>query len=275
MKSTAQKLENQVGIFDGITNEKYHAADGLSSSGLKYLAKSPAHYQEYKQNPPEPTAQMRLGTAAHGAILEEYLEKGEILKAPGSTRSTNLYKDFVKANPGKIHLLEDEFEQVSRIRDAVLSHPIASTLLRGGKAEQSAFWIDPETGVLCKCRPDYMRDDGLVIDLKTSQSAALADFQSSVISLRYHWQSAWYLNGLSLLLNRPLENFVHLVVESQAPFGIGIYVLDNVSIEKAREDVRKILLRYVDCVHTGEWPTYPADIQNISLPHWAFDKELV
>lgn len=275
MSNVAQLLDEQVGIFEGISNEAYHAGAGLSSSGLKYLAKSPAHYRAYKENPPEPSAEMRMGTAAHGAILEGYLENGMILKAPGSTRNTNLYKDFVKANPGRIHLMEDEFEAVHRMRDAVLSHPVARSLLSGGKAEQSAFWRDPETDTLCKCRPDYLRPDGLVVDLKTSLSAARKDFQRSMLDFKYHWQTAWYLNGLSLLTGKALENFVHIVVERVPPYGVGIFVLDNASIEKARSDIRQLLSRYADCVHSDEWPTYPAEIQNIELPHWVFEQELV
>lgn len=270
MSTAAATQKSVIGIFDGIANENYHAEPGLSSSGLKHLAKSPAHYLEYKMNPPEQTPQMMLGTAAHRAVLERGLDSGLVLKAPGSTRSTNLFKDFAGQNPHAICLPESEFSRVEGIANAVARHPVASKLLSQGKAEQSAFW--EQGGVLCKARPDYLRDDGVVIDLKTSADASVDGFQRSIMKFGYHWQSAWYLDGLSKLLGKPLENFVHLVVESEAPYGIGIYVLDNGSLDKAREDVQKLQARYRECLHTGEWPSYPENIQNIAIPHWAFER---
>jgi len=255
------------GLASDIPNIGYHSSPGLSSSGLAKLAQSPAHYQAYKSNPIEPTSAMQLGTAIHALVLEG--GRG-ILKAPGSTRSTNLYKDFAKANPGSVLLLEDEYERASRASDAVMKHPVAQALLKNGKAEQSAFWADPETQVLCKCRPDYLRDDGIVIDLKSTMDASEAEFQRAITARKYHWQSAWYLDGLSLVLGKKLTEFVHVVVETQAPFGVAIYALDDGALDKAREDIKKILQIYAECLHTGNWPAYVAEIKNLSLRHWEF-----
>jgi hypothetical protein len=270
MKTNASVLTQiEAGDFTGfvedISNADYHALPGLSSSGLSRLAQSPAHYRNYKQNPPETSSAMMLGTAIHALVLEN--GKG-ILKAPGSTRSTNLYKDFAKANPGATLLLEDEYDRASRAADAVLSHQTARALLTKGQPERSAFWVDPETKVLCKCRPDYLRDNGIVIDLKSTSDASASEFQYNIGKRKYHWQTAWYLNGLSLVLGRQLTEFVHLVVETQAPFGVAIYALDDAAIAKASEEVRAILQVYASSLHTGEWPGYPTEIQNLSLRAW-------
>jgi hypothetical protein len=264
----------ETGIYANIPNAEYHAMNGLSASGLSRLAQSPAHYLAYKQNPPEQTKSMLIGSAVHAAVLEDGLNNGMILRAPGGTRATKVYKEFAEQNPGKILLTEDEYHDVGQIAEAVLHHNLANELLRGGKAEQSAFWIDEKSGVLCKCRPDYLREDGLVLDLKTSADASPEAFQRSIMNYKYHWQSAWYLDGLSKILGRQLENFVHLVVETSAPYGVAVYVLDNGSLDKARDDIRVLLDRYAECLHTGEWPGYDTRIQNISLPHWAFQKEI-
>ena len=262
------------GIFGNIPNADYHAKDGLSSSGLSRLAQSPAHYLAYKQNPPEQTKAMRIGSGVHAAVLEDGFNTGLIIRGPGGTRANGAFKEFAKQHPDKIVLTEDDYQEVEHIAEKVLRHDLANELLRGGKAEQSAFWVDEATGVLCKCRPDYLRNDGLVIDLKTSSDASPEAFQRSIMSYKYHWQSAWYLDGLSKLLGKRLENFVHLVVETEAPYGVAVYVLDNGSLDKARDDIATLIKRYADCLHTGEWPGYDTRIQNISLPHWAFQKEI-
>lgn len=262
---TMIELGTFLGLVEDIPNADYHAAPGLSSSGLSRIDKSPAHFQEYKKSGIETTAEMNMGSAIHALVLEG--GKG-VLKAPGSTRSTNLYKDFAKENPGSVLLLEDEYERASRATESVLKHPMAKALLSKGKAEQSAFWIDPETKVLCKCRPDFLRDDGVTIDLKTTKDGSASEFQYNIGKRKYHWQSAWYLDGLSHVLGKKLTDFVHIVVETNAPFAVSVYALDDMALNKAREDIRRILSIYAECLHTGTWSGYPADIQNMSLSAW-------
>jgi hypothetical protein len=253
------------GLHADIPNSAYHAAPGLSSSGLSRLGQSAAHFRQYKLTPPEQTGPMMLGSAIHAMTLEGGVG---VLKAPGSTRGTNLYKTFAEANPGQLLLLEEEYERASRAAEAVLKHPTAKLLLSQGKAEQSAFWVDPETQVLCKCRPDYLREDGVVIDLKSAQDASTAEFQRAITQRRYHLQSAWYLDGLSLVLGKKLSDFVHIVVESSAPYGVSIFALDDMALDRARRDIRGLLMKYAEAMHTDQWPGYPTHIQNLSLRAW-------
>lgn len=125
-----------------MSNADYHASPGMSSSGLKYLARSPAHYKAYKETGIAQTANMRLGSAIHAMALEN---GSGVLQAPGSTRNTNLYKEFEKAHPGQILLLEDEMDDARRAADSVLAHPAARRLLTSGAPELSGFWNDPNT----------------------------------------------------------------------------------------------------------------------------------
>ena len=274
MPSNSLAKTESNGIYSDISNADYHAHPALSSSGLKYLAKSPAHYLEYKNNPPESSSALLIGSAVHAGFLEDGFSNGMILKAPGSTRATKLYKEFAEANPKGIILLEDEFENVGNVVEALWKHPTVVKLMKDGKAEQSAFWTDPQTGIQCKCRPDYLTSE-LVIDLKTTQDASIDAFQGSVAKYKYHWQTAWYLDGLSLILGKQLENFVHVVVEKEPPYAIGVYVLDNGSLDKARADIEKLKIRFAEALHTGEWQSITTEIQNISIPHWAFYQEVL
>lgn len=62
------------GIYFGMSAEEYHAAPGLSHSGMRELAVSPLRYWHRYVNPDrtpqEPTPAQRLGTALHYLILE-------------------------------------------------------------------------------------------------------------------------------------------------------------------------------------------------------------
>ena len=58
---------------------------------------------------------------------------------------------------------------------AVRSHQAAAELLRAGKAEQSFWWDDSDTGLRCKCRPDWL-NGATAVDLKTTTDASPAGF---------------------------------------------------------------------------------------------------
>lgn len=265
--------QSELGIFD-LPMEVYRKSDALNFSGLSKLAQSPAHYQAYRLNPPEPTSAMTFGTAVHAAILEQGLDKKLVVKAPLIDKRTKLGKSeweaFELENRGKLVLNEDAFQKVIQIRDAIFNHPVASQLLNPteGDAERSAFWIDPETQVLCKLRADFLRHDGLVIDLKTSIDASPREFQRTIANFKYHWQSAFYLDGLSHLVDETLNQFIHIVVEKEPPFGIGIYVLDDVSLLQARHEISLLKAIYAKCKNENHWPNYSEQIQNISIPGW-------
>lgn len=261
-------------IFD-LDNQTYHDSPGLSSSMLVKLMRSPAHLREAIINPPEQTPAMKFGSAAHAAILEPNLFAGRYVKAPECDRRTKAgketYESFAIENQGKEILSGDDFDKIKAMVDAVHSHPVASGLLKNGKAEMSAFWRDPNTNLLCKCRPDYYNTkNGIIVDVKTSEDASFKGFQKSISKFNYHIQSAFYLDGISTLEGRSLTDFVHLVVEKEAPHAVGLYVLDDASLDRAREDIKKLLEIYNECVSKNEWPAYANEIQNMNLPAWMF-----
>lgn len=261
-----------------LTNEQYHRAEGLSFSGMKHLMKSVAHYREYLRTPSEPTPAMLLGTAVHSAVLEDGIERGVVVGAPAVDRRTKdgkaQWEAFMSEHRGKIILPWDAFQYAGMISKAVKDHPLAQGLLTGGKAERSIFWTDPETGILCKCRPDFLRDDGVVIDLKVTTDASAHAFQRTVGRFRYEVQSALYLEGVSYLLGVPLRNFVHLVVESEPPFGIAAYVLDDPSLDVGRDIVKRMRHRLASAKDQANAPAYPLEIQNLSVPNWVHYEEI-
>lgn len=60
----------EVGIYEDVPADTYHAWDAASNSRLSHLLRSPAHCREAIDNPPDPTPAQILGTAAHYCILE-------------------------------------------------------------------------------------------------------------------------------------------------------------------------------------------------------------
>ncbi len=92
--------------------------------------------------------------------------------------------------------------------------PAKKLLSAAGKAEQSYFWTDKETGLGCKCRPDYMFDDGsTIVDLKTTTDASLKGFSRSVCNFRYHVQAGFYLHGIEQSTGVRPDRFIFVAIE--------------------------------------------------------------
>lgn len=196
------------------------------------------------------------------------------------------------ANNGHLQVLTPEqWDQLHKMRDAVMAHPAARALLTAvpGVAERSVYWRDPITGLLCRCRPDFWRNDGIVVDVKTTEDASAEGFARSISNYRYHVQHPFYLDGIAAMQSQvkdpaqrafapaafvPPKAFVFLAVEKSArvvdgvAMGVGVYVLDSESVELGRIEGRQDLERIAECTRTGKWPGYGDTIQPIELPKW-------
>lgn len=275
MSSTALKQLIEKDVLKNISIDDYHARNELSFSGLSRFMQSPAHYRHYIETPQDPTPAQKFGQAAHFGILQpEEFYKNYAMMPDGIDRRTKdgkaKYEEFISANLDKSIISTEDYYRVQAMTEKVLSHPIAGPLLKNGVAERSFFWTDPVSGVECRCRPDFLRNDNVIVDLKTTEDASINSFQRSLSNYKYHIQSALYLEGITqaLELKSPLTEFVHLVVEKNPPYGIGLYTLDDKSLAKASDEIREALDQYALCLKTGEWPGYVNEIQNISIPPW-------
>ena len=184
-------------------------------------------------------------------------------------------------------ITHDELEKLEGMRASVMAHPKAGPLLEAGSgvAELSCYWKDPETGVLCRCRPDFWRHDGVIVDLKTARDASPKGFMKSIEGWRYHVQHAFYMDGIEAAQDQswmtvhdeagmPAPNaFIFVAVEPFAPYAVGVYHIDPVSIEIGRREYREDLARYAECLETGKWPAYSDKIESISLPEWRLRQE--
>lgn len=171
-------------------------------------------------------------------------------------------------------LNQDQWDAVHKAAKAIKEHPAASKLINtgSGKAEQSAYWIDSLTGELCRCRPDWWRDDNIIVDLKTTENASKDGFAKSIANFRYDVQAAFYLDGIEAATGKRPRGFVFVAVEKKPPFAVGVYVLDAETLDAARAVYQKDLESYAFCQKTGNWPGYGDKIQTINLPAWHANK---
>lgn len=169
-------------------------------------------------------------------------------------------------------LNQQQWDAVHMAANAIKNHPAASKLIGAGKAEQSVYWNDPVTGELCRCRPDWWRDDNIVVDLKTTENASKEGFAKSIANFRYDVQAAFYLDGIEKATGKRPRGFVFVAIEKKPPFAVGVYVLDAETLDVARAVYQKDLESYAACQKTGEWPGYGDKIQTINMPGWHANK---
>jgi exodeoxyribonuclease VIII len=269
MNAILKPKEHLYGIAYGLPAEAYFAQPHLNNSGIKELLRSPAHYRHSLTAPREQTKAMQIGSAVHCAVLEP-AEFGKRYAAmpDGIDRRTKegkaLYAEL-EAN-GKEILSANDFRDVMNIAGAVNTHPTAADLLSGGKPEVSVFGeLD---GVLVKCRFDWLRDDGIAVDLKTTQNASSSEFARTVGKYSYHRQASFYLDVASSV-GVNIHTFRFIAVETSAPYGISVVELDDEAIELGRTQYLKALALYQNCVNFDDWPSYDTSIQTISMPKWA------
>lgn len=265
------------GLYNGVPNADYHAGPGVSKSGLDKVAQSPLHYWaaylDPNRQPREETPAMKVGTAIHAAVLEPDVFRDGYLPAPRIDKRTKagkeMYADLqaIAESKNAILLDADDYAACVAIADQVRLHPAARALFREGAAEQSAFWTDAETGVLCKARPDWLMP-GAILDVKSTENASPGGFQRSVANYRYHVQAAWYLDGLAAATGDRLQAFIFCCFEKTPPYACAFYYADADMIELGRREYRKALRVYADCLAADKWPGYPVEILPISLPAW-------
>lgn len=259
------------GVYTGMPAPDYHAIDALSASGAKHLLRSPAHYLAQKEKPMEPTASMRLGTAVHTMILEPEKADIEIARAPKVDKRTKVGKEtielFEREHQGKLILDADVFDKAASIAEAVAKHPVARDLLKDGQPEVSMLWKAYD-GLPCKARFDYYRGDGIV-DVKTTQDASPEAFARSIASFKYHMQAAHYLQGYREVTGWDAEHFTFIAVESEAPYAIGIYTLDEPSLQSGRMLMERAALAFQRANDPAEWKGYPRQSTTLSVPSWA------
>jgi exodeoxyribonuclease VIII len=244
---------------------EYHRLPRASKSGLDKIARSPAHYKCRDQK--EPSKAMRIGTALHSLVLEGVAPL--VMPEFSGKGSVALRDEWKQAHAGALVLSEDEALDVHGMAASIALHPIAGPAFarKDGRAEVSALWTCPDTGVECKSRFDWLLPSAIV-DLKTTADASPDAFARSVASYRYHCQDAFYSQAAASC-DLSVDHFLFVVVETSAPYAVAIYQLDDEARDIGRRLYLRDLRRLKECRERNEWPGYPTDISTLSLPKWA------
>lgn len=267
------------GIFPDISADKYHSPDltptpALSSSGARTLVNEcPAVYKHQVDNGSGHSRAFDIGTALHTLLLEPDTFSDKVVRVDADsyrTKAAQEARDAARA-AGKVPLLPEEFGLVGNMLAAVWSNPTMKGFVGQMVTERTIVWVDRATKEWCKARPDIMvAQNNTLVDLKTATTANPTEWAKKAISLAYHQQAAWYLEG-ARAIGIPARRFMFVTVSKEAPHLVGLFEFDDVALDYGAQLNRRALDLFHQCRTTGEWPGYtaPDDVCRISLPAWA------
>ena len=252
----------------------YRRAEGVNQSSLKKILESPAHYQAALKFRLIPTPAMEMGTALHALCLDgEEAFNGTYIKKPEDIKLNTKEGKEWKASVGRKKVLttggkDDPWNSVQgmarSLRHLAWFDPSQEDYIKYN--EVSVYWED--RNVKCKARLDrVMVEEGLVLDLKTTDSVDPETFMKKVVNLGYDFQAAYYTRAAMEAFGKPFR-FVFVAVERKAPFTVDLFEVSPDMMHESFYKVEKSLDLYAKCNDSGEWPNREPVIRQLDYPGW-------
>ncbi len=294
-------------IYD-MTNDQYHKHPALGSSGMKVLInETPAHFYEKYLNPDrepeEKSDALDFGGVFDCLVLEpETFEERFIVEKDFPTVKVPLLRDAgreaydaaknaydnMKANKeafyaeversGKQLVKVKDYDIAMKMKNNLVSHPFGFMIEESIK-QASIFWIDEETGVECKCRPDMMLTPGMnhafvyggILDLKSTRDASPEGFGRQLFDVGYDLSAAHYINGYKRGFDVPMEEAIPWywpLSEKRPPYLSAFRPISWEQLLRGEHYARQALRIYAECMNTGIWPGYSQDAEPAVTPYY-------
>ncbi len=252
--------------------DQYLQSAALSSSDLKAVLRSPAHYIAHKSAVRVESKAQRIGTLAHCAILEP--ARYNPIISPKVDRRTKegkaLWEAFLASAVDRDVIDADEAIAVDGMVAAVRESAAAQKLLKSGEAEVSCFATYDHTEV--RCRPDWhCAERRLIVSLKTAEDAAPDAFARQVASYRYHLQMAVEMYAMKEEWGAD-GDYAWLVVEKEPPYAVSLFRPDPHMVSIGFKLLADAVSLFQDAVARDAFAESRYRFnEEISLPRWAWE----
>ncbi len=258
-----------------MSEEEYTALDAIRASTVKTLARSTlAHLRVDLSRPREDTDAFRVGRALHCAVLRPSDFAEEFAITPKCDRRTKAGREGHEAAcvaaEGRTLLAESDAHIVDSMTRSIRAHASASRALDLCTVRERVF-LGEISGEKCKCRVDAA-ERGILLDLKTTISAAPHAFSRSVAEYGYALQFAFY-RAILRQHGYTIDDCMIVAIEKSAPYAVACFRLRDEDLERADAVVRRLVGEIGDAQRTGVWSGYSPDVVDIALPDWAFRSE--
>jgi hypothetical protein len=157
---------------------------------------------------------------------------------------------------------------------------IIPKLLKHSKREISLYTTDEVTGLDVKVRPDSMQfaeniGVNAIISVKSTSAESLSHFYYQSAKFNYELSEGMYQEVASQVTGRDFNTTITIMLQTVAPFGVGVMVWNAEDIEIGKHKYRQALHTAYQCELNGDYPTYDAfaeegnlGIINMKQPEW-------
>ena len=235
------------------SNEEYHSHNSISASGLKTIYKQSVNH--YLKSSFKPTDAMNFGSAVHSAILEDSediavipeLNLSKDYKYPWNTKEgKKIKKQFLEDNKGKIIITQEEQKAIEKIQNNFNNHSLAKRLVQR-LTESEVSYYGKIDDIQVRVRPDGIKEDDYIIDIKTSNDASPRAFRNSVYNFAYHLQACFYSEALGY----DPAKFRFITIENKYPYTVEVFAMSSDMIEYGKNAWRVALANWKEYLETN------------------------
>lgn len=275
--------DNPTGWQADLLEADYHAdRTRVSSGGVRLALRSARafHREKVLGCAEDPTPAMIFGQRFHRCILEPDVFARTAVVQPdfGDRRlkaNKEAYNNWVLDIPTDAEVVTSrDHDRLTAMQASIAGHRTAAGLLRDCGIREAAGWFTAaDTGLACRIKPDFLSPDFRILgDLKSTTDCSRNAWRRTVWGQRYDVQMAFYALGVQAITGVMPTNWVWIAVDSEEPFDCAVYLLDDVSRDKAMQDCLLGLQAIRHAVRTDCWPGQQADggAQDLTLPEYAF-----
>lgn len=285
-------------LIANMSNEEYHARPEYSSSQLKDLLRSAAHFYSFniaKEHEKESKKHLDFGTLAHALFLEPevFADEFSVLPADAPKPPTETMRNaknpsadsiarvewwdaWEAENGQKITISEEQLAGANRIVQNLQSLSMYGVMMNNaGMAEASIFFTDPIYDLQLRVRPDYhiipcdRFPNGLIIDVKTANDARHFAFSKACGNFAYDLSAAMYREGFQQYYQtEDKPDFIYMVAENDAPFVAKQYKAADLFLSVGEKRYREAKELLAESKLMNQWQGYSLELEEIFLPSY-------
>ena len=297
------------GIHKDIDIDDYHAdLDWLSSTLLRKASASTRHLWYYLNTEDEDERkfhfdfgnafeislldQSRFGKAVaiydDSEIIEKISTERPNIVGFGLTKEYKAWKkQFYSENESKYIINKtgkESYETIEAMLDSCYRDSVIQSMIKGIEYQYSLGWIDEETGLQLKTRPDICKlNKNVVVDVKTSLNGSPDSFGRDIGKYKLHIQAIMQIDGvLKTGLMPSVDAYFWLVVEKNPPYNATLYEFTEWQQEESMDEYRFLLKTVKEAKEKNLWTGYsgfadnkygilPAPIKPWTFKNYSYD----
>ena len=171
---------------------------------------------------------------------------------------------------------KNSFRTIEEMLKSCYADAVIQKLIKNIEYNYSICWIDPETGLQLKTRPDICKvKKNIIVDVKTSLDGSPEAFSKALANYDYPFQAVMQIDGvLQSGFMEQVDNYFWLVIEKEPPFSATLYEFQKEDIEFCFDEYKYTLNIVANAIKEDQFPSYNQRADNkygilqAELPLW-------